>query len=114
LGSIQVFGKSTCKTTQKVVGWFNSQNIAVQYIDIIASSPTKKFLDSNIDTDDIKPFLNSRSKIYREKNMSSQLPGKNGVIEMMLKDPNLIKRPVVVTSSGTMFGFDEDFLKNLL
>lgn len=114
MGSIQVFGKSTCKTTQKVVEWFNSQNIDIKYIDIITSPPTKKFLDSNIDTNDIKPFLNSRSKIYRENNMSSKIPGKNEVIELMLIDPNLIKRPVVVTSSGNMFGFDENFLKSLL
>ena len=111
--SIQVFGKSTCKTTQKVVDWFKSQKIDIEYVDIITSPPSKKFLDSNVDTDDIKSFLNSRSKIYRQNNMSSKLPGKNEAIKMMLKDPNLIKRPVIITSSGNMFGFDEDFLKSL-
>jgi len=113
LESVQVFGKSTCKTTQKVVDWFNSHKIDIEYIDIISSPPSKNFLESNVDTDNIKPFLNSRSKIYREKNMSSKLPGKNEAINLMLKDPNLIKRPVIVTSSGNMFGFDEDFLKSL-
>ena len=111
--SIQVFGKSTCKTTQKVVNWLNSHKFDIEYVDIISSPPSKKFLDSNIDSNNIKPFLNSRSKIYRENNMSSKLPGKNEAIKMMLKDPNLIKRPVIVTSSGNMFGFDEDFLKSL-
>jgi len=114
LGSIQVFGKSTCKTTQKVVDWFKSQKISVEYIDIISSPPSKNFLDSNIDADNIKPFLNSRSKIYRENDISSKLPEKSEAIKMMLQDPNLIKRPVVVASSGTVFGFDEDFLNNLL
>lgn len=114
MGVIQVFGKSTCKTTQKVVAWFKTQKISVEYIDIISTPPSKNFLDSNIDADNIKPFLNSRSKIYRENNMSSKIPGKSEAIEMMLKDPNLIKRPVIVTSSGNMFGFDEDYLKNLL
>ena len=113
MDSIQVFGKSTCKTTQKVVDWFNSNKINIEYIDIISSPPSKAFLDSNVASDNIKPFLNSRSKIYRENNMSSELPGKNEAIKMMLEDPNLIKRPVVVTSSGNMFGFDEDFLKSL-
>lgn len=113
MDSIQVFGKSTCKTTQKVVDWFDSHKIDIEYIDIIASPPSKTFLDSNVDYDNLKPFLNSRSKIYRENNMSSELPGKSEVINLMLKDPNLIKRPVIITSSGNMFGFDEDFLKNL-
>ena len=113
MDSIQVFGKSTCKTTQKVVDWFDSHKIDIEYIDIISSPPTEKFLITNVDSDDIKPFLNSRSKIYRENNMSSKLPGKNEAIKMMLKDPNLIKRPVIVTSSGYMFGYDEEFLKSL-
>lgn len=110
---IRVFGKSTCKTTQKVVDWFNSHKIDIEQIDIISSPPSKDFLDSNVASDNIKPFLNSRSKIYRENNMSSELPDKKEAIKMMLKDPNLIKRPVIVTSSGNMFGFDEDFLKSL-
>ncbi len=113
MDSIQVLGKSTCKTTQKVVDWFKSHKIDIEYIDIITSPPSKTFLDFNVDSDNIKPFLNSRSKIYRENNMSSELPGKNEAIKMMLEDPNLIKRPVVVTSSGNMFGFDEDFFKSL-
>ncbi len=113
MDSIQVFGKSTCKTTQKAVDWFNSRKIDIEQIDIISSPPSKTFLDANIDVDNLKPFLNSRSKIYRENNMSSKLPGKNEAVKMMLKDPNLIKRPVIVTSSGSVFGFDEDFLKSL-
>jgi arsenate reductase-like glutaredoxin family protein len=43
----------------------------------------------------IENFLNTRTPLYREKNMKQKPPSKEEAIKLMLKDPNLLKRPVI-------------------
>jgi len=113
LNKIQVYGKSTCRTTQKVLEWFSTNNLEIEQIDIISSPPSLEFLRKQISSDDLRSFLNSRSKVYREKGYGKELPSKSVAIENMLADPNLIKRPVVVSDKGVLFGFDENYLNSL-
>ena len=110
---IRVYGKSTCKTTQKALEWLKNHKVEIDYVDIISSPPSSEFLKNNIRSDNLKTYLNSRSKMYREKSLSVNLPSKEEAISMMLEDPNLIKRPVIVSSKGVSFGFDEDYLNKL-
>ena len=113
LNKIQVYGKSTCRTTQKVLEWFNEHNLEIEQIDIISSPPSLEILKEHVKSDNIKGFLNSRSKVYREKGFGKELPSKSVLLKTMLVDPNLIKRPVVVSVKGVSFGFDENYLSNL-
>lgn len=62
----------------------------------------------------IEPFLNTRTPLYREKNMKQKTPSKDEAIKLMLKDPNLLKRPVIIKGKKKLTGFDETELKNLL
>ena len=113
MSKIQVYGKSTCRTTQKVLEWFNEHNLEIEQIDILSSPPSLEFLQENVKSDNLKGFLNSRSKVYREKGFGKELPSKSDLLKTMLADPNLIKRPVVVSGNGVSFGFDENYLNKL-
>jgi arsenate reductase-like glutaredoxin family protein len=62
----------------------------------------------------IEKFLNSRTPLYREKNMKQKPPSKDEAIKLMLKDPNLLKRPVIIKGRKTLTGFDEAEVKELL
>ena len=55
----------------------------------------------------IEKFLNTRTPLYREKNMKQKLPSKEEAIRLMLKDPNLLKRPVIIQGKKKLTGFDE-------
>ena len=75
---------------------------------------TEKELREIIGDDPIEPFLNSRTPLYRERNMKQKPPFKDEAIKLMLKDPNLLKRPVIIKGKKKLTGFDETELKNLL
>jgi arsenate reductase (glutaredoxin) len=62
----------------------------------------------------IERFLNSRRPLYREKNMKQKPPSKDEAIKLMLKDPNLLKRPVIIKGRKKLTGFDEAEVKELL
>jgi arsenate reductase (glutaredoxin) len=55
---------------------------------------------------DYKPFLNSRNELYRERNMAEKTPSRKEAIRLMSKNPNLIKRPVVVRGDQVVLGLD--------
>ena len=75
---------------------------------------TEKELREIIGDDPIVPFLNTRTPLYRERNMKQKPPFKDEAIKLMLKDPNLLKRPVIIKGKKKLTGFDETELKNLL
>lgn len=62
----------------------------------------------------IENFLNSRTPLYREKNMKQKPPSKDEAIRLMLKDPNLLRRPVIIKGKKKLTGFNEADVKELL
>jgi Spx/MgsR family transcriptional regulator len=75
---------------------------------------SEKELREIIGSDPIDPFLNTRTPLYREKNMKQKPPSKDEAIKLMLKDPNLLKRPVFVKGKKRLTGFNETEVKKLL
>ena len=62
----------------------------------------------------IEYYLNTRTPLYREKKMKQKPPSKEEAIKLMLKDPNLLKRPVIIKGKTKLTGFDEAAVKNIL
>jgi Spx/MgsR family transcriptional regulator len=75
---------------------------------------TEKELKEIIGEEPIEKFLNTRTPLYREKNMKQKPPSKEEGIKLMLKDPNLLKRPVIIKGKKKLTGFNEAEVKELL
>lgn len=75
---------------------------------------SEKELREIIGTDPIENFLNTRTPLYREKNMKQKPPSKEEAIKLMLKDANLLKRPVFIKGKKKLTGFNESQVKALL
>jgi arsenate reductase-like glutaredoxin family protein len=74
----------------------------------------EKELREIIGDDPVEPFLNTRTPLYRERNMKQKPPSKDEAIKLMLKDPNLLKRPVIIKGKKKLTGFNEAEVKRLL
>lgn len=75
---------------------------------------TERELREIIGEGPISEFLNPRSSLYRERDMKQKPPSKQEAIQLILKDNNLLKRPVVIKGKKTVLGFDETALRGLL
>jgi arsenate reductase len=71
-------------------------------------------LESLIGERDYKLFLNTRNELYREKKMAEIPPSRKDAIALMSKNPNLIKRPILLRAGKILLGFDEDAYRKLL
>jgi len=75
---------------------------------------TEKELREIIGDSPIEPFLSTRTPLYKEKNMKLKPPSKDEAIKLMLKDANLLKRPVFIKGKKKLTGFKEEEVKELL
>jgi arsenate reductase-like glutaredoxin family protein len=62
----------------------------------------------------IESFLNTRTPLYRERDMKHKPPSKEEAIRLMSKDSNLLKRPIIIKGKIIVAGFDEAAVKKLL
>jgi arsenate reductase len=70
-------------------------------------------LDKLIGSRDYREFLNPRNELYRRKKMKEKPPSRTEAIRLMAREPNLIRRPVIVSGGRMVLGFDEDGIAKL-
>jgi arsenate reductase-like glutaredoxin family protein len=75
---------------------------------------TEAELDELIGERDHREFLNTRNELYRTRKMKEHPPSRAEAIKLMAKEPNLIRRPVVLQGSQMILGLDEEFYRKLL
>ena len=81
--------------------------------DLAAQRLTEHELDELIGERDYRAFLNPRNELYRERKMAERPPSREAAIRLMAREPNLIRRPVVIRGREVVLGFDEGALKKL-
>lgn len=74
---------------------------------------TEAELDELIGQRDHKEFLNTRNELYRNRNMKQHPPSRAEAIKLMAKEPNLIRRPLLIRGSQIVLGFDEAAYRKL-
>jgi len=73
--------------------------------DINRDPPDRAFLEKHIDKERFLDFVSTRSPVFKER----PLPlSKKEAIDLMMDQPNLIRRPVLVRGKEVVFGFDKD------
>ncbi len=55
--------------------------------------------------------MSRRSPVFKERSLPAS---KREAIDLMLDQPNLIKRPILVKGSKVVFGFDRDEYRRVL
>jgi len=71
-------------------------------------------LNALIGDRDYKTFLNPRNELYREKKMKESPPSRAEAIALMAKNPNLIKRPILVKGKQILLGFNPEEMRKVL
>ncbi len=112
-GKIKMYVKPNCKTCKKARQALEDRGYDIQTVNMIDDPPPRSLLETHIDAKDVKAYLNTRCQTYKTHDLKNDPPTKKGAIELMMRDPELIKRPVIVKDKKVLFGFDEDSLAEL-
>lgn len=110
MGEIVLYAKKSCTQCKKAIAFLNKKGVAYQLKDIVHEPPPRSLLEKVIKAENIYASLNQRSTTYRENHLGKRRTTKNEAIRLMLKDPNLIKRPLIIKDNKAYQGFDEKSL----
>jgi arsenate reductase-like glutaredoxin family protein len=79
--------------------------VDVEARDINRTPPTRDFLERHVDRARFLDFVSTRSPVFKQRPLPRS---RKEAIDLMLAQPNLIKRPILVKGSKVIFGLDKD------
>ena len=89
------------------------KGVELEFRDLDKERLTADELERLIGDRDHREFLNTRNELYRRKKMKEDPPSRAEAIRMMAKEPNLIRRPVILAGGRVVLGFDEEAIAKL-
>ena len=72
--------------------------------DINKQPPDRSFLETHIDPARFLDFVSTRSPVFKQRPLPTS---KREAIDLMMAQPNLIKRPIFIKDGIVTFGFDK-------
>jgi arsenate reductase (glutaredoxin) len=110
---VQFLQKPTCTTCRKARAYMENRGFDLHFRNLDKERLSSDELEKLIGDRDHREFLNTRNELYREKNMKENPPTRAEAIRMMVGEPNLIRRPVIVAGGRVVLGFDQEKIDRL-
>ena len=98
-----------CSTCQKAAKWLDKKNFEYQLIDIVKEPPLSNYLNLALEkySADKKRIFNTRGKAFKSINLDIYSLLREEIIQLLLSDGKLIKRPFLVYEKKVILGFNE-------
>ena len=77
----------------------------VSELDINKEPPSREWLEKHIDKEHFLDYVSTRSPVWKERPLPKS---KKEAIDLMMENPNLIRRPILIKGSRVIFGFDKE------
>ena len=101
-----IYGISNCDSVKKARRWLEAQDIEYTFVDVRQTLPTVELLGEWIAAVGPDKLVNRRSTTWKnlpEQQRQAVIDGE--VLPVLLDNPTLIKRPVLVHRGDTVVGF---------
>ena len=105
--------KPNCTTCRKAKSFLERHGFQLYFRDLGKDRLSSTELEKLIGPRDYTGFLNTHNELYRRKKMKDRPPSRREAIRLMAKEPNLIRRPVILAGGRIVVGFDEKGMARL-
>ncbi len=99
-----------CSTCRKASKWLDRKDLEYQLVDIVKDPPLLKYLNQALEqcSLDKKKIFHTRGKAFKSINLDIYSLSREEIIELLLSDGKLIKRPFLVyEEKKIILGFNE-------
>lgn len=105
---IYLFGINNCDRVVKARKILQSTQLDFEFIDFRKGSFSKHHIEQWLKKVSIDDIVSKRSKAWKDLTEQQQKSLFTGVeLQLLIDNPTLIKRPVLVTDNHITFGFDQ-------
>ena len=95
------------------MNYLEGKNVELVKHDLAKERPSRELLERLIEESHLEDFINTRSPAYKERGLGARKLTKKQAIDLMLEEPNLIRRPLVISGKKAVFGYKPDELDEL-
>ena len=106
--AVHFLHKSTCATCRKARNFMEKRGYLLRFRDLAKERLSAAELEKLIGRHDHEGFLNPRCELFRKKKMKDNPPSRREAIGLMARNPDLIRRPVIVAGGRVVIGYDEN------
>ena len=104
-----IYGISNCDTVKKAKNWLDNHNIDYNFHDFRKDGINKDIINGWLNTVAWDKILNKRSTSWRNLDASTQQAvNATNVVDLLVENPTLIKRPVMDVNDIITVGFNSD------
>jgi arsenate reductase len=108
--ALTIYQYPNCSTCKQALAWLKANKIAFTAIDIVKDPPSRRTLEAAQQRAGvpIKKLFNIAGASYRDGDFRTKLPTMTEAqaFTALAKDGKLIKRPLVVSDTVALVGFD--------
>lgn len=87
------------------MAYLEGKGIELVKHDLAKEPPSRRLLERLIDETHLEDFINTRSPAFKERALDLSKLTKKQTIDLMMEEPNLIRRPLVLSKNRAVFGW---------
>lgn len=114
--SITIYGIKNCSTMKKAFDKLTALGLEYEFFDYKKQAINKPILAHWVRQAGINKVLNTKGTTYRKLSDAQKAQMNqdvDGALDMMIAQPSMIKRPIVVSDNELIIGFDETAFERL-
>lgn len=113
---IEAYVYTSCTSCRKTIAQLTESGVAFTSRDYFRERFTREELQSVLKRAGLKPsdVLSTRSQAYTEKDLASKDLSENDILDLILEEPRLLKRPLVIGNGKVVVGHNEAKLAELI
>jgi len=115
MAKARFYWKSTCSTCRDARSFIlNELGVAVDERNYAKEPLTLADLQEIFKRHDPREYLNPKSPAYKAMGLKGKTLTPEEALELMAKEPNLLKRPLTIAGRKMIAGFDREALREAL
>ncbi len=112
---LTIYGIKNCDTMKKAMNWLTEHNIEFTFHDYRKDGIDSAWLSELVQKVDIDVLINKRGTTFRQlSDVQKQALNTTTAIPLLLEQPAMIKRPLLIQDELIEFGFKADRYHQLL
>ncbi|RIW31070.1 Spx/MgsR family RNA polymerase-binding regulatory protein [Bacillus salacetis] len=113
--NLTFFTYPSCTSCRKAKKWLSANSIEFAERHIFRETPSKEEIINllSMTTNGLDEILATRSQKYKALNINIEELSLSEVVEMISKEPKLLRRPIVTDGSKLVVGYDPEGLRSL-
>ena len=104
-----IYGIKNCDTMKKALAWLDEHQVKYQFHNYKTDGISDDLLRSFLQLVDWHSLLNTRGTTWRklDESVRAQINNQDAAIKIMLANPSIIKRPLLIENDRALLGFSD-------